>query len=97
MFPDALDVNDDYPFSLSFISKAAVQCALLGYGQHKAHIQLIEFTLSKATIRRLDLTWKSRNNLTVMLSPDLNVLVVDGEVFHIAAPEDSEASNSFTL
>ena len=35
VFPDALDVNDDYPFNLSFISKARVQCALLSYGQHK--------------------------------------------------------------
>lgn len=99
-FPDAVDMLDNYPCHFAFVSKDGAHLASLSYGQYKGQLQLIDLTPENVPIRRLDLNWSPCSDpqfLTLGISSDLRVLVVDTEVFNIAEADDSLASTPFTI
>ncbi len=100
IFPDAPDVNDDYPCTISQVSKDGVRWALLKYGQNKAQLQITDVSAAKGPIHRLELELSpcdEPQSLAVSLSPDLCVLVVGAQVFRIAEEIHGLTSVSFTI
>ena len=99
-FPDAPDVNDDYPCTISQVSKDGVRWALLSYGQNKAQLQMTDVSSAKGPIHRLDLELSpcdEPHSRAARFSPDLCVLVVDAQVFSIAEGVHGLTSASFTI
>ena len=99
-FPDAPDVNDDFPCAISQVSKDGARWASLKYGRDKAQLQMTDVLCAKSPIRRLDLElspWDEPNSRAVTFSPDLSVLVVDAQVFSIAQGVHDLTSVSFTI
>ena len=100
IFPDAPDVNDDYPCTISRVSKDGVRWALLKYGQNKAQLQMTDVSAAKGPIHRLELELSpcdEPQSVAVSLSPDLGVLVVGAEVFRITKGSHGLTSASFTI
>lgn len=99
-FPDAPDVSDDFPCTISQVSKAGTHWALLSYGQNTAQLQMTDLSSANGPIHRLDLDlsfWDEPYSRAVTLSPDLSLLVVDAQVFSIAEGENSLTSAPFTI
>ena len=96
-FPEASGVNDDYPRSFSSVSADGRKWALVSYGQHKGQMQLVDLD-SGTVFRRLELEWTPCDPelLTFGLSPDLNMLVIDAQVFDLGQ-DDRIASIPFTI
>ncbi len=73
-FPDAPDVNDDYPCTISQVSKDGVRWALLRYGQKKAQLQMTDVLSAKSSIHKLNLELPPCNeprSRVASFSPDL--------------------------
>ena len=99
-FPDAPDVNDDYPCTISQVSKDGVRWALLRYGQTKAQLQMTDVLSTKSSIHRLSLELPPCNeprSRVASFSPDLWVLIVDAQVFSIAEGVNGLTLASFTI
>ena len=99
-FPDAPDVNDDYPCTISQVSKDGVRWALLRYGQNKAQLQMTNVLSTRGSIHRLNLELSPCNephSRVASFSPDLWVLIVDTQVFSIAEGLHGLKSKSFTI
>ncbi len=100
IFPDAPNVNDDYPCTISQVSKDGVHWALLKYGQIKAQLQITDVSAAKGPIHMLEFELSpcdEPRSLAVSLSPDLCVLVVGAQVFRIAEGIHGLTSASFTI
>ena len=99
-FPDAPDWNDDYPYTISQVSKDGGRWALLRYGETKAQLQMTKISYAKGPIQKLDLELSPRNEPyapVATFSPDLSVLVIDAQIFSIAQGIHSLTSKSFTI
>ena len=99
-FPDTPDVNDDYPCTISQISKDGLRWAQLRYGQNIAQLQMTEVSAAKGPIQRLDLELSPCDEphlLAVCFSLDLRVLVIDAQVFSIVEGMDGLTATSFTI
>ena len=99
-FPDAPDVNDDYPCSICEVSKDGARWALLRYGQFKAQLQITDVSSAKGPIHRLDLELSpcdEPHSRAASFSPNLCVLVIDAQVFSIAEGVHGLRSASFTI
>ena len=99
-FPDAPDVNDDYPCNISQISKDGRRWASLRYGQSKAQLQMADVSAAKIQIRRIDLElspWDEPQSRAASFSSDLYMLVVDAQVFTIGDEANGLTSASFTI
>ena len=99
-FPDAPDVDHDYPCTISQVSKDGVRWALLRYGENKAQLQMTDVSSAKSCIHRLDLElspYDEPRSRAVAFSPDISVLAVDAQVFSIAEGVHSHTSASFTI
>ena len=93
-------MNDDYPCTISQISKDGVRWALLKYGQGKAQLQMTDVSAAKGPIHRLELELSpcdEPHSLAASLSPDLSVLVVGAQVFGITEGVHGLTSASFTI
>ena len=100
IFPDAPDVNDDYPCTISRVSKDGVHWALLKHGQDKAQLQMTNVSAAKGPIHGLELELypcDEPHSLAVRFSPDLCVLVVGAQVFRIAEGMHGLTSALFTI
>ena len=99
-FPDAPDVNDNYPCTISRVSKDGARWALLRYGQDKAQLQMTDVSSAKGPIHRLDLELHPCDEPHIRaasFSPNLCVLVIDAQVFSIAEGVHGLRSASFTI
>lgn len=99
-FPDAADVSDDYPWTLSAVSNDGVRLACVSYGRKRGQVQTMGLASAKGTVRQFDLAWSSCEEpelLTVGLSPDLGVLVVDADVFQLIGPHDGPTLVPYTI
>ena len=99
-FPDSFDLNDDYPCTISKVSKDGARWALLRYGQNKAQLQMTDVSAARGPIYRLDLELPLCDEpylLAVSFSPDLRVLVVDAQVFSIVEGINGLTATSFTI
>ena len=99
-FPDAPNVNDDYPCTISQLSTDGVRWALLRYGQTKAQLQMTDVSAARGPIYRLDLELSPCDEphlLAAGFSPDLRVLVVDAQVFSIVEEMNGLTATSFTI
>ena len=98
-FPGAPDVDYDYPRILTQASRDGVRTALLEYGKEKARLQVTELSSEKGLIHRLDLQLSpcdEPDSRVVRFSPNLNLLVVDAQIFPIAEGLHGLSSTSFT-
>ena len=104
--PDENTVIDDYPHRLSKISRDGMRWVLVSYGQNCGKVQIIDITSHNAPARRFDLDWSQSDIphvvaqgscLSMSLSPDLSVLIINSEVFDITINESNGASESSTL
>ena len=99
-FPESSDLHDDYPCSISQISKDGARWALLNYGQSKAQLQITDVSAASGPIRRLDLELSPCDEphlLVADFSPNLSVLVVDAQVFTIVEGVKGLTATSFTI
>ena len=97
LFPAASDVKDEYPYNFSSVSRDGRKCALVSYGEQRGQVQLFDLDL-ETVIRRLELEWSpcKPDLLTLGISPDLTVLVVNAQVFDLGDGDDRIAS-SFSI
>ena len=102
-FPDASNLIDDYPHRLSIISRDCSLSASVIYGQKGAKVQITDLTSLDAPARHLDLDWLQSdipevltqgNKLSIGLSPDLRVLVIDAEVFNLTTPTKGQSPSA---
>lgn len=99
-FPGAPDVDDDYPCTISQVSKDGVRWAQLRHGQSKARLQMANLSDAGSPIYKLDLelsTCDEPDLRAVSFSPNLGVLVVDAQVFSITEGMNGLTSTSFTI
>ena len=99
-FPDSPNVNDDYPCTISQVSKNGVCWALLRYGQNKAQLQRTDLSTARGPIRKLDLELSPCDEphlLAASFSPNLRVLVVDAQVFNVVEGMNGLTATSFTI
>ena len=99
-FPDAPDINDDYPCTISQVSTDGVRWALLRYGQNKAQLQMTNVSAARGPIHKLDLELSPCDEphlLAARFSPDLRVLVVDAQVFSIVEEMNGLTATSFAI
>jgi hypothetical protein len=87
-FPEADDMNDEYPHSFSSVSADGRMWASVSYGPFKGQVQLVDLDLCTA-VRRLELEWTPCNSglVVVGLSPDLSVLTIDAQVYDLGQHE----------
>ena len=92
-FLDAEEVIDDYPHRLSAISMINSSWALVSYGRKGGKVQILDLMSSDAPARSFELEWSQSEiaeildlstSLPQTLSPDLDVLVINAEVFDMA-------------
>ena len=98
--PDAPDVDDDCPYTVSQVSKDGGRWALLRYGQNRAQLQMKDLSSARDPIRKLDLElspYDELQNRTAIFSPDLSILVIDAQVFNISEEAHELTSASFTI
>ena len=99
-FPDAPDVNGDYPYTISQVSTDGVHWALLKFGQNRAQLEMTDVSAARGPIHRLDLELSPCDEphlLKAHFSPNLRVLVVDAQVFSIVEGMDGLTAKSFTV
>ena len=99
-FPDSSDLNDDYPCTVSRVSKDGTRWALLRFGQNKAQLQITDVSAARGPIHRLDLELSPCDEphlLAASFSPNLRVLVVDAQVFSIVEGRNGLTATSFTI
>lgn len=99
-FPDAPDVNNDFPRFISRVSKDGIRWAMLRYGRNNGQVQMTNVSAAIGPIHRLDLEWfpcEEPHFPVASLSPDLSVLVVDAQVFSITERPHGLTSASFTI
>lgn len=99
-FPDAPDLNDDYPWTTSKVSKDGIRWALLSYGENKAQLQMTDLSSAKGPVHSLDLElspYDRPHSREVAFSPDLSVVLVGAQVFSIAEGVHGVPSASFTI
>ena len=99
-FPDSSDLDDDYPFTNSQISKDGACWALLKLGQNKAQLQMTDVSAARGPIYRLDLELfpcGEPHPLAASFSPNLHVLVVNAQVFSIVEGMNGLTASSFTI
>ena len=99
-FPDSSDLNDDYPCTISQVSKDGASWALLRFGQNKAQLQITDVSAARGPIYRLDLELSPCDKphlLVARFSPNLRVLVVDAQVFSIVEGMNGLTATSFTI
>ena len=99
-FPDAPDIDDDYPGTTSQMSKDGMRWARLDYGQSKARLQMTDLSDARSSIQKLDLelsTSDDRNSRAVAFSPNLDTLVVDAQIYSITQGRNGLTFTSFTI
>ena len=99
-FPDAPDVDDDYPCTTSQVSKDGVHWARLDYGQSKARFQMTDLSDARSSVYKLDLelsTSDDANLRAVAFSPNLGTLVVDAQIYRITKGRNGITLTSFTI
>ena len=99
-FPDAPNINGDYPYTISQVSTDGVHWALLKYGQNKAQLQMTDVSAARRSIHRLDLELSPRdepNLLKAHFSPNLRVLVIDAQIFSIVEGMNGLIAKSFII
>ena len=99
-FPDSSDLNDDYPCTISQISKDGACWALLRFGQNKAQLQITDVSAARAPFYRLDLELSPCDEphlIPASFSPNLHVLVVNAQVFSIVEGMNGLTASSFTI
>ena len=99
-FPGAPEVDDDYPCTLSQISKNGVRWAQLRYGQSKARLQMTDLSDTRSSIHKLDLELPICDEpdlRAVSFSPNLDILVVDAQIYSITEGRNGLTSTSFTI
>ena len=94
-FHNASKFMDDYPYSLSAISRDCSHLAWVIHGQIDGKMQIIDLTSPAAPARHLDLEWSQSDipevlaqgkNVPMAFSPDLRILVINAEVFDLTTP-----------
>ena len=99
-FPDSSDLNDDYPCTISQVSKDGACWALLKFGQNKAQLQRTDLSAARGPIYSLDLELSPCDEphlLVTSFSSNLRVLVVDAQVFSIVEGTNGLTATSFTI
>ena len=99
-FPGAPYVDDDYPFTISQVSKDGARWAQLRYGQSKGRLQMTDLSNARSPFYKLDLelsTCDEPHFRAVSFSPNLGVLAVDAQVFSITERMNGLTSTSFTI
>ena len=99
-FSDAPDVNDDFPCTISQISKDGIHWANLRHGKDKGQLQMTDLSSAKGPIYMLDLELSpcdEPSSRAASFSPDLCLLVVDAQVFQITKGIHGLTSVSFTI
>ena len=99
-FPDAPDVGDDYPCTISQVSKDGVRWARLDYGQSKARLQMTDLSDARSSILKLDLELSASddpNLRAVAFSPNLGTLVVGAQIYSITNGRNGLTLTSFTI
>ena len=99
-FPGAPDVDEDYPCTISQVSKDGVRWAQLRHGQSKARLQMTDLSDARSPIYKLDLelsTCDEPRFRAVSFSPNLGLLVVDAQIFSITEGMNGLTSISFTI
>ena len=99
-FPNAPEVNGDYPRTISQVSTDGVRWALLKYDQCKAQLQITDVSAARASIHRLDLELSPCDEphlLKARFSPNLRVLVIDAQVFSIVEGMNGLTAKSFII
>ncbi len=103
---DASKIVDDYPRTLSVISRDGSHWALVSYGRNGGKVQIIDLISPNAPACHFDLEWSQGDipealdrgtYFPVGISPDLGVLIIEAEVFDLTATNDKGTSEKLTL
>ena len=91
-FLDAENAIDDYPHSVSTISRDGSHWALISFGPKGGKVQIMDLGSPDAPARHFILQWSQNDiletltqgvNLPIGISPDLRVLIINAEVFDL--------------
>lgn len=105
LFLDSKEVIDDYPHRLATISMDNSSWALVSYGRKGGKVQILDLMSLDAPARRFELEWSQSEiagvldlsaSLPQSVSPNLDVLVINAEVFDMANKANKPSVSTLT-
>ena len=99
-FPNAPDVNEDFPYNQFFIAHDGQHLASLNYGKDIGHLQIFQIGTVEKSCRKMNLRWSVSRNpepLCIAMSPDLKLLSVDADIFDLTNNASGSHLTPYTL